>query len=174
MPVLLVEADAEERIRFGTWLEEAGFDLLTCPGPTEPDYTCIGGRTGVCPLAAEASIVVLDIDLESEAVVMGTAAEDLLGMYLLSGHRVVVLGSRGGEEIPGRSSASDGTLVMTSCSARSSRWRPANPIPGACCSSTRTAALGPCHGSRHGRWLRFSLESLVPPAAGAPGSACPG
>ena len=102
MPVLLVEADAEERIRFGTWLEEAGFDLLTCPGPTEPDYTCIGGRTGVCPLAAEASIVVLDMSLESEAVVMGTAAEDLLGMYLLSGHRVVVLGSRGGEEIPGQ------------------------------------------------------------------------
>ena len=88
--------------RFGTWLEEAGFDLLTCPGPVEPDYTCIGGRTGVCPLAAEASIVVLDMSLDSEAVVMGTAAEDLLGMYLLSGHRVVVLGSRGGEEIPGQ------------------------------------------------------------------------
>mgnify|MGYP003487411096 CR=1 FL=1 len=102
MPVLLVEADAEERIRFGTWLEEAGFDLLTCPGPTEPDYTCIGGRTGVCPLAAEASIVVLDMSLESEAVVMGTAAEDLLGMYLLAGHRVVVLGSRVGEDIPGQ------------------------------------------------------------------------
>jgi hypothetical protein len=42
------------------------------------------------------------MSLDSEAVVMGTAAEDLLGMYLLSGHRVVVLGSRGGEEIPGR------------------------------------------------------------------------
>ena len=102
MPVLLVEADAEERRRFGRWLEDDGFDLLTCPGPVEPDYTCIGGRTGVCPLAAEASIVVLDMSLDSEAVVMGTAAEDLLGMYLLSGHRVVVLGSRGGEEIPGQ------------------------------------------------------------------------
>lgn len=102
IPVLLVEADADERRRFGTWLEEAGFDLLTCPGPGEPDYTCIGGRTGVCPLAAEASIVVLDMSLDSEAVVMGTAAEDLLGMYLLSGHRVVVLGSHGGEEIAGQ------------------------------------------------------------------------
>jgi hypothetical protein len=102
MPVLLVEADAEERRRFGTWLEEAGFDFLTCPGPVEPDYTCIGDRTGECPLAAEASIVVLDMSLDSEAVVMGTAAEDLLGMYVLSGHRVVVLGSRGGEEIPGQ------------------------------------------------------------------------
>ena len=101
-PVLLVEADADERRRFGGWLEDEGFDLLTCPGPAEPDYTCIGGRTGVCPLAAEASIVVLDMSLDSEAVAMGTSAEDLLGMYLLSGHRVVVLGSRGGEEIPGQ------------------------------------------------------------------------
>lgn len=100
--VLLVEADAGERRRFGRWLEDDGFDLLTCPGPVEPDYTCIGGRTGACPLAAEASIVVLDMSLDSEAVVMGTAAEDLLGMYLLSGHPVVVLGSRGGEEIPGQ------------------------------------------------------------------------
>ena len=101
-PVLLVEADAEERCRFGLWLEDAGFDPLTCPGPVEPDYTCIGGRTDSCPLAAEASIVILDMSLDSEAVVMGTAAEDLLGMYLLSGHRVVVLGSRSGEEIPGQ------------------------------------------------------------------------
>jgi hypothetical protein len=103
MPVLLVEADAEERIRFGTWLEEAGFDLLTCPGPVEPDYTCIGGRTGACPLAAEASIVVLDMSLDSE-VVMGTAAEDLLDTALRTpGGRS---GSRGGEEIPVSSSAS--------------------------------------------------------------------
>jgi pimeloyl-ACP methyl ester carboxylesterase len=42
--VLLVEADADERGLFGTWLEEEGFGLLTCPGPTEPDYTCIGAR----------------------------------------------------------------------------------------------------------------------------------
>src|SRR6266498_3675726 len=73
--VLLVEADADERDRFGAWLEDEGFDLLTCPGPTEPDYTCIGARTGACPLAAEASVVILDMSLDSEAVVMGTAAE---------------------------------------------------------------------------------------------------
>jgi pimeloyl-ACP methyl ester carboxylesterase len=99
--VLLVEADADERGLFGTWLEEEGFGLLTCPGPTEPDYTCIGARTGACPLATEATVVVLDMSLDSEAVVMGTAAEDLLGMYLISGHQVIVLGSHGGEEIPG-------------------------------------------------------------------------
>ena len=71
-------------------------------GPTEPDYTCIGARTGACPLAAEATVVILDMSLDSEAVVMGTAAEELLGMYLMSGHPVIVLGSRGGEEIAGQ------------------------------------------------------------------------
>ena len=100
--VLLVEADADECDRFGTSLEDEGFDLLTCPGPTEPDYTCIGARAGACPLAAEASVVILDMSLDSEAVAMGTAAEELLGMYLMSGHPVIVLGSHSGEEIAGQ------------------------------------------------------------------------
>jgi hypothetical protein len=81
----VVEANADERDRFGTWLEDEGFDLLTCPRPTEPDYTCIGARSGACPLGAEASVVILDMSLDSEAVAMGTAAEELLGMYLMSG-----------------------------------------------------------------------------------------
>jgi len=99
--VLLVEADADERDRFGAWLEDEGFDLLVCAGPTEPDYTCIGARTGACPLAAEATIVILDMSLDSEAVVMGAAAEEH-GMYMISGHRVIVLGSYGGEEVAGQ------------------------------------------------------------------------
>ena len=41
------------------------------------------------------------MSLDSEAVVMGTAAEELLGMYLIMGHRAIVLGSYGGEEIAG-------------------------------------------------------------------------
>jgi hypothetical protein len=100
--VLLVEADADERERFGAWLEDEGFRVITCPGPTEPDYTCIGGRTGACPLAADASIVVLDMSTQSEAVVMGTAAEELLGLYLWTGARVIALGSHPGGEIPGQ------------------------------------------------------------------------
>jgi hypothetical protein len=100
--VLLVEADADERDRFGAWLEAEGFDLLVCTGPTEPDYTCIGARTGACPLSAEASVVILDMSLDSEAVVIGTAAEELLGTYLMSGHPVIVLGSHDGEEIAGQ------------------------------------------------------------------------
>jgi hypothetical protein len=100
--VLVVEADRVERERFGSWLEQSGFEVLYCPGPTEPDYTCVGARDGICPLAAEASVVILDMSLDSEAVMVGTPAEELLGLYLMSGRRILVLGSRPGEEVPGQ------------------------------------------------------------------------
>ena len=100
--VLLVEADEEERDRLSTWFEEAGFEVATCPGPTGPDYTCVGSRGGACALAAEAEVVVLDMSLESEAVVRGTAAEELLAMYLFGGHKIVALGSHPGGDVPGQ------------------------------------------------------------------------
>jgi hypothetical protein len=100
--VLVVEADTAERERYGASLERSGFDVLSCPGPSEPDYTCVGSRDGVCPLVEEADVVVLDMCTESEAVMMGTAAEELLALYLLTGSRVVVLGSHPGEEVEGQ------------------------------------------------------------------------
>jgi len=92
--VLLVEADAEERERFGGWLDEAGFEVVTCPGPTGPDYTCLGGREGVCPLVDDADAVVLDLALESEVVLTGTFAEELLALYAYSDKPLVVLGRK--------------------------------------------------------------------------------
>jgi hypothetical protein len=92
--VLLVEADVVERELIASALDADGFEVLTCPGPTEPDYTCVGGRTGTCPLVDEAAVVVLDMRLDSEAVMTGTPAEELLGLYLTSGRPVVALGSR--------------------------------------------------------------------------------
>jgi CheY-like chemotaxis protein len=91
--VLLVEPDAAEREVYASALESAGFETLTCPGPTEPDYTCVGGRGGTCPLIAEASAIVLDMSLDSEALLRGTTAEELLWLYLTSGRPVVALGS---------------------------------------------------------------------------------
>ncbi|MGH2579714.1 MAG: hypothetical protein ACRDHK_00260 [Actinomycetota bacterium] len=99
--VLVVEADPAERELFSSWLEASGFTVMACPGPTEPDYTCVGDRTGACPLADAADVVVLDMSLDSEALMMGTAAEGLLGLYLVSGRPVVTLGSRDGDEVPG-------------------------------------------------------------------------
>jgi len=100
--VLVVESDPTERERLAAALEGDGFQVLLCSGPTEPDYTCIGSRSGTCPLATEGAVVVLDMRLNSEMVMAGTPAEDLLGMYLESGHPVVALGSRPGDETPGR------------------------------------------------------------------------
>jgi hypothetical protein len=98
--VLVVEADPGERELFGSWLEHAGYRVLACPGPMEPDFTCVGDRTGTCPLATDASVVVLDMSTQSEMVGFGTASEDLLGLYLFADRRVVALGSRPGAEIP--------------------------------------------------------------------------
>ncbi|HYZ13662.1 MAG TPA: hypothetical protein VFA08_08675 [Actinomycetota bacterium] len=98
--VLVVEANPDEREMFGAWLEDAGYRVLASPGPLEPDFTCVGDRTGTCPLATAASVVVLDMSTQSEMVGFGTASEDLLGLYLFADRRVVALGSRPGGEIP--------------------------------------------------------------------------
>lgn len=84
-------------------LEDAGSEFTLCPGPSAPDYTCVGARTLECPLAKEASVVVLDTWLAGEDLMEGTTAEELLDVYLLAGHRVIVLASHPHEEIPGRS-----------------------------------------------------------------------
>ncbi len=100
--VLVVEADDEERERIASWLERSGYEVSICPGPTGPDYTCVGSREGTCALASEAAVIVLDMSLDSEAVMTGTAAEELLALYLFGGNRLVVLGSHPGGEVPGQ------------------------------------------------------------------------
>lgn len=100
--ILVVEADVEERERIASSLEGLGYEVAICPGPTAPDYTCVGSREGTCALASEAAVIVLDMSLDSETVLTGTAAEELLALYLFGGHRVVVLGSHPGGEVPGQ------------------------------------------------------------------------
>lgn len=91
--VLVVEASDRERAEFGVWLEEAGYEVIPCPGPTAPDYTCIGGRAGDCPLVREADVVVLDLALLGEEIMEGIPAEELLNIYVTGDTPVVALGS---------------------------------------------------------------------------------
>lgn len=100
---LIVESDEQEGERLAACLEDAGFEVTLCPGPSGPDYTCVGARTLECPLAKEASVVVLDMSLDGDDLVEGTTAEELLNVYLLAGHRVIALGLQPHDEVPGRS-----------------------------------------------------------------------
>ena len=89
--ILLVESDPAERDRLGSWLQAAGFDVLTCPGPREPDFTCIGTKYETCPLAQVADAVVLDLLLESDMLMTGTTGWELLLYYGSLGKPVVAL-----------------------------------------------------------------------------------
>ncbi len=100
---LIVESDEQEGERLAGCLEDAGFEVTLCPGPSGPDYTCVGSRTLECPLAKGASVVVLDMNLHGDDLMEGTPAEELLDVYLLAGHRVIALGLLPHDEIPGRS-----------------------------------------------------------------------
>ena len=92
--VLLVERSRDVRDRIGRWLEEAGYDVMNCSGPIGPEYRCVAERSGGCPLVRGADAVVLDLWLESDAVLEGTSGLDLLGYYLGSGRPVVAITHR--------------------------------------------------------------------------------
>jgi hypothetical protein len=92
--VLLVESHPVERERLAVALSGDGFEVLLCPGPTAPDYTCVGARVGRCPLVTEGCVVVMDMDQDGDAAVSGTSAEELLDFYLQARHRVVALSAR--------------------------------------------------------------------------------
>lgn len=82
---LLVEPDPWYRERFGRWLEDAGLEVLQCPGPTQGPG-CVGLRGGRCILTEEADVVVLD---------HRTAREPALeGHYLRTGKPIVGVGPR--------------------------------------------------------------------------------
>lgn len=92
--VLLVESDPVERERLAAALEGDGFQVVLCPGPTAPDYACVGARVGRCPLATDGCVVVIDMDQDGDAAVSGTSAEELLDFYRQAPHPVVALCAR--------------------------------------------------------------------------------
>ena len=92
--VLIVDRDPDTRDRVGAWLEDAGLDVLGCPGPTGPEFTCVGSRDGRCPLAEAADLVVLNPWLESDAAMLGTRAAKLVRHYRAWGKPVVMMTDR--------------------------------------------------------------------------------
>ena len=86
---LVVETDDDRRGEIGGWLEDEGFDVLVCPGPRAPHYTCLASDGGRCPLAAAADVVVLNMRQASDEAMQGTPGWELLLYYLEHGSRVV-------------------------------------------------------------------------------------
>jgi hypothetical protein len=89
--VLLVEADPELRDRIGMWLECSGFEVLLCPGPSAPSYTCLASKGRPCALAKGADVVLLDLWLASDNIMLGTTASELLAYYVSNDRPVVVI-----------------------------------------------------------------------------------
>ena len=89
--VLVVEPDEDVRDRIGQWLEDDGFQVIGCPGPRGPEYSCVGGRSGACALERDAGVVVLDLCLASDLAMEGTPAEELLAFYVWKLHPVVAM-----------------------------------------------------------------------------------
>ncbi len=58
--VLVVSSDPGLREQVAAWVDEAGYDVIMCPGPHPPDYRCIGLRGERCPLDAHADLTVLE------------------------------------------------------------------------------------------------------------------
>ncbi len=90
--VLLVEPDAGEREQFGSWLEEAGYGVINCPGPPGAGMVCLGQRGGACGLVEISDVLVLDLGLVRDAFGERTPGRRLLGYYLSSGKPVMLLG----------------------------------------------------------------------------------
>ncbi len=92
-PCVLVVGSQEEDLRLiEGWLEDAGVDdVMFCPGPRTPTYTCIGSDGGPCPLSSAADVVVIDLRLRSDEMLAGTPAWQLLLSYYEQGKRIVAI-----------------------------------------------------------------------------------
>jgi hypothetical protein len=92
--VLLVEPDAANRERFGGWLESAGIDPINCPGPHQPDFSCLGTGNARCPLVELADIAVLDVRRLPGVSRQGMPGWRLIRYYLDHGKPIVVIADR--------------------------------------------------------------------------------
>ena len=91
MKVLLVESEAWLREPIVPRVREAGFEVLTCPGPQGPDFDCAGPSMYGCLLGESADLIVLDLELESDLLLCGVAAWELLHYYRSLDKPVIVL-----------------------------------------------------------------------------------
>ncbi len=91
LSVLVVSSDAGLREQVAAWVDAAGYEVITCPGPHPPGYSCIGLRGERCPLDAVADLTVLDLHPSGPALGDETGRAALVEIYQADGRPVLVL-----------------------------------------------------------------------------------
>jgi len=89
--VLVVSSDPGLREQVAAWVDEAGYDVIMCPGPHPSGYSCIGLRGEKCPLDVVADLTVLDLHPVGPGLVDQTGRAALVALYQAGGRPVVVL-----------------------------------------------------------------------------------
>lgn len=89
--VLVVSSDAGLGDQVAAWVDEAGYDVLMCPGPQHPGFGCIGLRGEPCPLDAVADLTVLDLHPAGLDLGDQTGRAALVDLYQARGRPVLVL-----------------------------------------------------------------------------------
>ena len=89
--VLVVSCDLGLREQVSTWVDEAGYDVVMCPGPHLPGHSCIGLRGERCPLDAAADLTVLDLHPAGSALMDRSGRAGLVELYRAHGRPVLVL-----------------------------------------------------------------------------------
>jgi DNA-binding response OmpR family regulator len=89
--VLVVSSDLGLREQVATWVDEAGYDVIMCPGPHLPGHGCIGLRGEQCPLDAGADLTVLDLHPLGSALLDQSGRAALVELYQAGGRPVLVL-----------------------------------------------------------------------------------
>ena len=89
--VLVVSEDSGLQENLAQWLEDDGIEVMVCPGPRAPQFSCIGFRGQPCPLLGGADLVVVDLHPEPGLLLDRTRRCDLLKHYQGYGRRVVAV-----------------------------------------------------------------------------------
>jgi hypothetical protein len=88
---LVVTDDLGLRESLENWLEADGFEAMGCPGPSAPDFTCVGLRGEHCPLVGAADVVLLDLHPEPGELLDQTRRGELVDYYQHNGRHLVVM-----------------------------------------------------------------------------------
>jgi DNA-binding transcriptional LysR family regulator len=88
---LVVSEDNGLRDNLAEWLEDAGVQVMICPGPRAPRFSCVGLRREPCALLGVADVVLVDLHPEPGELVDRTSRYMLLEHYRHHGRQVLAI-----------------------------------------------------------------------------------